>query len=822
MKMAHAKRSFIVFGCAALFSLLAFSCSRSDLRSDNYWNGSEKESAWVSLSVGAGSSHRGFVNDGALFGAASRVGKASSLDDTRPAERDSEAIPEPRKGSSGKFRIAVVVSGEYWEFFENLKGLVQGFANIGWAEPVAIPASVVTSEQLVRWLSTQKYSEWIEFVPELYCNLAWGDNEEQAEALFGKRKPAADVIVAYGGMASKFFYRYDSYPVPVVADAVTDPFGAGITKNAEDSGKDFFSCKIDAEQFKQQVRLFHEIAGFKKLGIVYGDDEYGQIYGAVRDVESVASELGFEIVRNTRVKEEMAEDTVPLYLEALADVAARSDAVYIGASTAVTEYDILDDIVAILDAAKVPSFALEGSIRVKDGVMLSLASSGTIRSGIYTATKISQIFTGRKPRELSQKFESVPSVAVNLATAAKIGFEVPADVIVNSDEVYLTRDGSPAVQSRRIAGGDASLTDFAAAASQEGALIEPQKRADGKPWQVGVVISGSYWEFDRHFLGMLEGFAELGWVNPETLARISKPVSGVEPSVESVLARIGADFSEYIEFPEKYRINLQWGDKLSAGAPLFGKAEPDLDLILVFGGVAGKLFAQRKDYPVPVLMEGITDPVGSGIIYSIEDSGKDYATCRVDPGQYQRQVQLFHDFIGFRRLGIIYGDDEYGRLYGAVHDVELVARKRGFAIVRKTAVRERVSRETVPMYLAALRDICDEVDAVYLGASTALTEYNIARDVAEILREAKIPSFALEGEIRVKEGIMLGVSSLESEKFGLYNAKKAVAIFGGASPRVLPQIMEGVPSIALNMKTARLIDRDIPLSVLSSVDKIFY
>jgi ABC-type uncharacterized transport system substrate-binding protein len=250
--------------------------------------------------------------------------------------------------------------------------------------------------------------------------------------------------------------------------------------------------------------------------------------------------------------------------------------------------------------------------------------------------------------------------------------------------------------------------------------------------------------------------------------------------------------------------------------------DPDVDLVIAFGGVAGKIFSGFKDYPVPVLVEGITDPVGSGIIYSVEDSGRDFLTCRVDPGQYQRQIQLFHDFVGFKRLGIIYGDGDYGRLYGAVHDVDLAASKIGFEVVRNTKVKEKLSPDTPKLYLDALRDIVGKVDAVYLGASTALTEYGIAGEAAEILIDAKVPSFSLEGEIRVRDGVMLGVSSTESEKFGLYNAQKIIAMLAGESPRALNQKMEGVPSIVLNLGTARKIGRDIPLSVLSTIDQIYY
>ncbi|MCR5288964.1 MAG: hypothetical protein K6E51_03105 [Treponema sp.] len=281
------------------------------------------------------------------------------------------------------------------------------------------------------------------------------------------------------------------------------------------------------------------------------------------------------------------------------------------------------------------------------------------------------------------------------------------------------------------------------------------------------------------------------------------------------------DYSNYIEFPDAYYVNLEWGDDIHKADFLFARNMPDVDLIIGFGGVAGKLFARKTNYKIPVLLEGITDPVGSGIVYSVSDSGRDFMTCRVDQTQYQRQVVLFHDLTGFKKLGIVYGDDEYGRLYGAVNDVELTALKLGFDIVRNTHVKESMSRDTVSLYLAALKDVCARSDAVYIGASTALTEYDIMPQVRKILEDAKIPSFALEGDIRVKEGVMLGVSSLETEKIGLYNADKIAAIFYGEVPRLLSQDFVGVPSIAMNIDMAEKIGYEYSLSTLATMDQLY-
>ena len=777
--MRNMRKGFYVAALACF--LVLCSCSVG-LSSANYWKGIARESDWVD-------SH---------YNSSKVVEKES--------EEDASETPVPAfmKEDGERFRIGIVISGDYWEFFENLKGLVEGFTDIGWANKISIPANLAHCDELISFVNSKKYSNYVEFVPEYYINLEWGDNMEEFDQQYLSKDPDVDVVIAYGGKASMAFYDLESYPVPVLSDAVTDCYGAGITVSLEDSGKDFFTNKIDPTIYRQQIRLFHDMVGFKKLGIIYGNNEDGIIYGAVNDVEAVAAERGFEIVRNTNVKEAMEDDTTELYLQALRDIVGKVDAVYIGASTAVTEYDIFPQIVEILVKAKKPSFSLEGTIRVKEGMLFSLSTtSGMKRSGIWVATKISHILAGESPRAQSQEFESSASVAINLETAQKIGYKMPLDLLVNSDELYVDWNGTPMLIDSQGVGVVAQQS------------LMPQKRSDSKKFRVAVVESGDYWEFTEHFKGIINGLKTIGWVRHTCIV---DNLSSIED-----MYRIFAneEYSNYVEFPQDYFVNLDWGEHNERADFLFADEKPDVDLVIGFGGVAGKLFTRTESYSIPVLLEGITDPVGSGIVYSVTDSGRDYITCRVDQTQYQRQIQLFHDFTGFEKLGIVYGDDEFGRLYSAVNDVELMALKMGFKIVRNTNVKEEKDDDTVQLYLDALRDVCSRSDAVYIGASTAVTEYDIIPQIVKILQDAEIPSFALEGDIRVKDGILMGVSSLETEKIGLYNANKMAAIFYGRVPRLLSQEFTGVPSIVMNLDMATAIGLDVPLSTLASVDQLY-
>ncbi|MBN2534314.1 MAG: hypothetical protein JXB88_15610 [Spirochaetales bacterium] len=340
-----------------------------------------------------------------------------------------------------RFKAAVVISGQYFEFADAFRSILNGLSTIGWARDMVL-SEIKTTRELVEFTNNNKFSDYIEFPEELFFDLKWGDNVSgmKSALINSANDKKINLIISFGGIASGIFADLKTYAIPVLVDAVTDPVAAGIVPNVKDSGKDFLTCRMAPEQFRRQVRLFYDVVKFKKLGIIYGNNESGLVYGAVADVEAVAKEKGFEIVRNTNVIEDPSPDKIDvcikMYLAALEELCPKVDALYLGASAGITEGDV-SDIVKVINKHKKPAFALEGSIRVKEGILFGISMSGQVRAGIYNAKKIVTIFHGELPRNLPQLFENVPSVAINLKTAQIIEYDIPIEIIASSDEVYI-------------------------------------------------------------------------------------------------------------------------------------------------------------------------------------------------------------------------------------------------------------------------------------------------------------------------------------------------------------------------------------------------
>jgi ABC-type uncharacterized transport system substrate-binding protein len=247
------------------------------------------------------------------------------------------------------------------------------------------------------------------------------------------------------------------------------------------------------------------------------------------------------------------------------------------------------------------------------------------------------------------------------------------------------------------------------------------------------------------------------------------------------------------------------------------------------GTVAGLFVAQAARegrVRVPVLIESVSDPVGAGIVASVDDSGHEKLTATFDPEQYERQVRLFHRIVGFHRLGMIYTDSEPGRSYAALATVEKVAAELGFQIVADTDVLEDPPDESQlaeaeKAYVKAFERLAQaKVDAVFLTSQAGLT----ARTVPLIHRlsvEHRLPTFAMEGTEHVRLGALAGESRNVLVFEGRFSATKLARILRGQSPRSLPQVMVHTPHIALNLTTAREIGFTVPAEVLLEADEVY-
>jgi ABC-type uncharacterized transport system substrate-binding protein len=365
--------------------------------------------------------------------------------------KDAQYSTAPAKPAGKRWRIAYLEGGQYTDYEIILKAIVRGLVQLGWMEPLDLPAANnPVPGGFWAYLARNVQSEYIEFVADGYYapgNFDKGERPKVRAALLQRlnEKKDIDLVIAMGTWAGQDLATHE-HRVPTVVASSSDPIASGIVKSAEDSGHDHMHAKVELGRYQRQVELFRDMVPFRKLGLVYEDSREGRTFGGVDAVEQVARERGFDILRChtpfSGVSKQQAEQGVA---RCYSEIAAEADAVYVTVHQGVSAEN-MPNILAPLIEKRLPTFSMQGSGDVRRGVLMSVAHANFNYVGLFHAQSIARIFNGAQPRDLEQRWVAPSKIALNLKTARMIGFDPPADIMLAADEIY------EAIEGRTIAG----------------------------------------------------------------------------------------------------------------------------------------------------------------------------------------------------------------------------------------------------------------------------------------------------------------------------------------------------------------------------------
>jgi len=361
-----------------------------------------------------------------------------------PAFADASAFPTtPRTNDGERWRFGYLEGGQYGDYETITEQTVRGLMRLGWIEETVIPDEMSTSPgEFWFWMAENLSSDYIEFVADAYYAAGNFDSDLRPatrQAVHDRLANVGDIdlMIAMGTWAGQDL-RVEGLGVPVVVGSTSDPIGAGIIDSAEDSGMDHLHAKVEPDRYHLQVRLFHDIIGFERLGIVYADTREGRTYGGVDAVEEVAAERGFQVVTCNAPYETLPQDVVEANVIACyEEIASQVDAIYVTVHRGITT-NSLGPIMTAVNRNLVPTFSMLGSGEVQRGVLMSIAQADFSYVGDFHAETIARILNGALPRDLDQRWSAPPKIALNLAAAERIGFDPPVDLLLASDEIYDT------------------------------------------------------------------------------------------------------------------------------------------------------------------------------------------------------------------------------------------------------------------------------------------------------------------------------------------------------------------------------------------------
>jgi ABC-type uncharacterized transport system substrate-binding protein len=347
----------------------------------------------------------------------------------------------PTTNNGHKWRIAYFEGGPYRDYQEIFSETIRGLMNLGWIEKTELPTPKGDStEALWRWLAKNAKSNYLEFVEDAYYSADWiKETRSKMVAQVMQRlnqNKDIDLLIAMGTVAGQDFAN-NQHDTPTLVLSSSDALASGIVKSLEDSGFEHIHATLDPNRYERQVRIFHEVVGFNKLGIFHENSVNGRSYAGVNLVEKVAKERGFEIIRCYVLDEstdsvQAREESV---LKCFEELAKKVDAIYVTQQLGVNR-NTIPQLISMSHRYHIPTFSQAGSFEVKYGFLLSLSQMSYEHVGKFHAQTMAKVFNGAKPNQLSQVFEEPIKLAINLKTAEIIGFYLDARILAATDEFY--------------------------------------------------------------------------------------------------------------------------------------------------------------------------------------------------------------------------------------------------------------------------------------------------------------------------------------------------------------------------------------------------
>ncbi len=377
----------------------------------------------------------------------------------------------------------------------------------------------------------------------------------------------------------------------------------------------------------------------------------------------------------------------------------------------------------------------------------------------------------------------------------------------------------PALTRRALLTGTAALAATLATTGPRAsfAAIPAPRPNGGRKWRIGYAESMPFGNYVATLHGVALALGRMGWLSGVAGAPYS-PSQWDSAGLWRWLAE--RDLGPHVEFvADAYYPRL---DRNAPDEALNRLATArDIDLMIVMGTIAGTKLA-TDTHAVPTLVFSSTNPVAAKIVASESDPGREHVWAHLDLTRFHRQLHIFHDTFRFQRLGVAYDDSTVGRAIASLSDIEAMAGRLGFALVRRH-VTPPADEADFPRYYADLgrawAELSGEVDAMYI--TYGRWELDRFRPLVQPFLDRRIPTFSQLGPEEVERGALMSVARADFAGIGQFGAGTIARLFGGERLRSLPQVYFDTPTIAWNIATAETIGHRIPFDALLAADTVF-
>ncbi|HEV7715390.1 MAG TPA: TolC family protein [Steroidobacteraceae bacterium] len=294
---------------------------------------------------------------------------------------------------------------------------------------------VLTPESLVRE-ATAIYAEGLTLVApaDKQLNGNWTIDGLNTALDRLEADPAVDVVVTLGFVASHVAAHRAKLPKPTIAALAVDPVLQTFPLQGGTSGRHNFTFVASFDSVGDEIGTFHRVIGFSHMAVLA---DRLSLQG-VPELQTKAAEL------RAQIGAEITLAPTDSVADALNNLPANTDAVLVAPLLRLSK----EEIRALADGLakrKLPSFSLLGRSEVEQGILLTTSpdTEQAQRLARRIALNIQRIVGGEDAARLELAFPSEQRLAVNMRTAALIGFSPRWDDLTDAIQVAAVDEQQP-------------------------------------------------------------------------------------------------------------------------------------------------------------------------------------------------------------------------------------------------------------------------------------------------------------------------------------------------------------------------------------------
>lgn len=214
---------------------------------------------------------------------------------------------------------------------------------------------------------------------------------------------------------------------------------------------------------------------------------------------------------------------------------------------------------------------------------------------------------------------------------------------------------------------------------------------------------------------------------------------------------------------------------------------------------------------IPIIMAGISDPVGANLVKSVDDPKDNGNITGVsDAAPLKEQIALIQSLnLDIKKIGMMYTTSE-DNSKAEVEKAQKIAEEQGFEVIVQTI-------DTASDVQLVAENLASEVDAILVPMDNTIA--SSAEVLIAATNDAKIPVFPTFKDLVVSGG--LASVAIIQEEIGKQSAEMAIKLFTeNKSPNTMPVEFAKTTEKVFNSDAVTTLELSIPEDVLSTLTNV--